>query len=59
VVDLQSLKIESYHKEQYRWMYEAIENTDDITLHRPGFHFALADAYIEVEFEETTAATNL
>jgi hypothetical protein len=40
-------------------MYEAIENTDDITLHNPDFHFALADAYIEVEFEETTAATNL
>jgi hypothetical protein len=59
VVDLQSLKIESYHKEQNRWIYEAFETTDDITLGSPGIHFALAGAYIEVEFEETTAATNL
>jgi hypothetical protein len=40
-------------------MDEAFKNTDDITLRSPGVHFALADAYIEVEFEETTAATNL
>jgi hypothetical protein len=59
VVDLQSLKIESYHKEQNRWMYEAFETTDDITLHSPGVHFALAGAYIDVEFEETTGDTNL
>jgi hypothetical protein len=42
VVDLQSLKIESYHKEQNRWMYEAFETSDDITLHSPGVHYALA-----------------
>jgi len=59
LVDSQSLKIESYHKEQNRWIYEAFENTDDITLHSLGVHFSLADAYIDVEFEETTADTNL
>jgi hypothetical protein len=59
VVDLQSLKIETYHKEQNRWMYEAFETTDDITLHSLGVHFSLADAYIDVEFEETTGDTNL
>jgi len=59
LVDSQSLKIESYHKEQNRWIYEAFENTDDITLHSLGVQFALADAYIDVEFEETAGNTNL
>ena len=59
LVDSQSLKIESYHKEQNRWIDEAFETTDDITLHSLGGHFSLADASIDVEFEETTADTNL
>ena len=59
LVDSQSLKIEGYHKEQNKWIYEAFENTDDITLHSLGVHFSLADAYIDVEFEETTGDTNL
>ena len=45
LVDSQSLKIESYHKEQNRWIYEAFENTDDFTLHSFGVHVSLADAY--------------
>src|SRR3989442_4289996 len=52
LVDSQSLKIESYHKEQNRWFYEACENTDNITLHSLGVHFSLADVSIDVEFEE-------
>jgi Uma2 family endonuclease len=52
LVDSQSLKIESYHKEQNKWIYEAFETTDDITLHSLGVHFSLADAYMDVEFEE-------
>jgi Uma2 family endonuclease len=59
LVDSQSLKIESYHKEQNRWIYEAFDNTDDFTLHSLGVHFSLADAYTDVEFEETTGDTNL
>jgi Uma2 family endonuclease len=59
LVDSQSLKIESYHKEQHRWIYEAFENTDDITLHGLGVHFTFADAYIDVELEETTADIDL
>jgi Uma2 family endonuclease len=58
LVDSQSLIIESYQKEQHRWIYEAFENTDDITLHSLGVHFAFADAYIDVELEETTADTD-
>jgi len=59
LVDSQSYKIEIYHREQNKWIYEAFENTDDITLHSLGVHFALVDAYIDVEFEETTADPNL
>ena len=54
LVDSQSFKIEIYHKENNKWIYEAFENTDDITLYSLGVHFSLADAYIDVEFEETT-----
>ena len=46
LVDSQSLKIESYHKEQNRWIYEAFENTDDITLHSLGVHLPFADTYL-------------
>jgi len=59
LVDSQSLKVESYHKEQNKWIYEAFEKTDDITLHSLGVHFSLAAAYIDVEFEETAGETNL
>jgi Uma2 family endonuclease len=59
LVDSQSFKIESYHKENNKWIYEAFENTDEITLSSLGVHFSLTDAYIDVEFEETTGDTNL
>ncbi|MDQ2717311.1 MAG: Uma2 family endonuclease [Chloroflexota bacterium] len=59
LVDSQSLKIESYHKEQNRWIYEAFETTDYITLHSLGVHFAFAEAYTDVEFDQTTGETHL
>ncbi len=59
LVDSQSYKIESYHKEENKWIYEAFENTDDIILHSLGVHFSFADAYIDVEFEETPEDTEL
>jgi Uma2 family endonuclease len=59
LVDSQSLKIESYHKEQNKWIYEAFETTDEVTLHSLDAHFSFADAYIDVEFEGTTGDTNL
>ena len=58
LIDSQSLKIESYHKEQNKWIYEAFETTDDITLHSLDAHFSFADVYLDVEFEETTGDTN-
>jgi len=58
LVDSQSLKIESYHTEQNKWIYEAFETTDNITLHSLGVHFPFADAYLDVEFKETTGDAN-
>ena len=46
LVDSQLLKIESYHKEQNKWIYEAFETTDDITLYSLGVHLPFADAYL-------------
>lgn len=54
LADSQSFKIEIYHKEQNKWIYDAFENADEITLNSLGIHFSLADAYTDVEFEETT-----
>ena len=51
LADSQSFKIEIYHKENNKWIYEAFENNDEITLNSLGVHFSLADAYIDVEFE--------
>lgn len=58
LVDSQSCKIESYHKENDKWIYEAFENTDEITLSSLGVHFSFADAYTDVEFEETIEDTD-
>ena len=54
LADSRSLKIEIYHKEQNKWIYEAFESNDDIPLHSLGVHFSLTDAYADVEFEETS-----
>ena len=52
LVDSRSLKIEIYHKENNKWLYDAFEEDDDILLHSLNVHFPLVDAYIDVEFEE-------
>ncbi len=52
LADSQSFKIESYHKEHDKWIYEAFENGDDVPLTNLGVHFPLADVYVDVEFEQ-------
>ncbi|MGH2495026.1 MAG: Uma2 family endonuclease [Ktedonobacteraceae bacterium] len=52
LVDSRSFKIEIYYKEQNKWIYEAFENHDEITLNSLGVHFSFADVYTDVEFEE-------
>jgi len=54
LIDSQALKIEIYHKENNKWLYDAYENNDEIPLHSVGASFSLADAYADVEFEEST-----
>jgi Uma2 family endonuclease len=50
LADSQSRKIEVYYKEDARWIYDAFEQNDDVTLHSLGVRFSLAEAYVDVEF---------
>ena len=52
LVDSQSLKIEIYHKENNKWIYEAFEDAGEIVLNSLDVSFALMDAFIDVEFKE-------
>lgn len=52
LVDSRTFKIEIYYKEQNKWIYEAFENHDEITLNSLGVHFSFVDVYADVEFEE-------
>ena len=59
LVDSQSFKIETYHKEQNKWIYEAFEDTDEITLSSLNVRLSFADVYTDVEFEGPTGDTTL
>ena len=52
LVDSRSFKIEIYHKEQNKWIYEAYEDNDEIPLNSLNVRFSLAEAYTDIEFEE-------
>ncbi len=51
LADAKSRKIEMYHKEHDRWIYDSFEEDDEVVLGGLGVHFPLADAYADVEFE--------
>jgi Uma2 family endonuclease len=57
LADSKSRKIEIYHKENNRWIYDAFENNAEITLDSLGIHFSLMDAYTDIEFEDTADPT--
>jgi Uma2 family endonuclease len=59
LADSKSVKIEIYHKENNKWIYDAFENNEEITLNSLGIHFPLSDAYIDVEFEDTTDGSSI
>ena len=59
LADSKSLKIEIYYKENNKWIYDAFENNEVVTLNSLGIHFPLTDAYIDVEFEESTDGTSV
>lgn len=52
LADSKSCRIEIYHKENNRWIYDAYEEDTEIILSSLGIHFLLADAYTDVEFDE-------
>jgi Uma2 family endonuclease len=52
LVDSRSVKMEIYYKENNKWVYDAFEDGDEIFLNSLGVRFSLADAYIDVEFED-------
>lgn len=56
LIDSKSLKIEIYYKEKNKWIYDSFENNEEITLNSLGVHFPLADAYVDVEFEDASRA---
>jgi Uma2 family endonuclease len=51
LIDSRSLKIEIYHKENNKWIYDLFENNEEITLNSLGVHFSFADAYVDIEFD--------
>ncbi len=51
LIDAKALKIEIYHKEKNKWIYDLFENNEEIPLTSLGVHFPLLDAYVDVEFE--------
>ena len=51
LVDSRSLKIEMYHKEHNKWVYDLFENNEEIMLSSLKVYFPLADAYADIEFE--------
>ncbi|HLZ62631.1 MAG TPA: Uma2 family endonuclease [Ktedonosporobacter sp.] len=59
LVDAQSFKIEIYHREQNKWIYEAFEDSDEITLSSLNVRLSFADVYTDVEFEDPTGDTTL
>jgi Uma2 family endonuclease len=51
LVDTRSIRIETYRKEQTKWLYEAFEAGEEIELATLGIRFRVADAYEDVIFE--------
>jgi Uma2 family endonuclease len=51
LIDAKALKIEIYHKEKNKWIYDLFENGEAIPLSSLGVHFPLLDAYADIEFE--------
>ena len=52
LIDSRSLKIEIYHKEHNKWIYDLFENNEEILLSSLEVHFPFADAYADIEFDD-------
>ena len=51
LVDYQTMKVETYHKEQGRWIYDAVTE-GDVEIYTFRLHFPIVDVYEDVIFEE-------
>ena len=52
LVDARSMRIDTYRKEQSKWIYDAFEEDDEVELITLGIGFSVADAYEDVIFEK-------
>lgn len=52
LADSRSCKVETYHKKNGLWIYDAFENDDMVRLHSLNLHLKLADIYADVEFTD-------
>ena len=51
LVDTKSPKMEIYHRENGRWMYDIYQGNDVVTLQSLDLHFPLSEAYVDIEFK--------
>ena len=56
LVDAKALKMELYRKEQNKWVYYIFGPDDELELCSVGLHFPLAEAYINVDFEDESSS---
>src|SRR5437868_9199090 len=52
LVDVRSMRIEIYRKEQTKWIYDAFGADDEVELASLGVHFPVTGAYEDVIFEK-------
>lgn len=50
LINYRTMRIEIYHKEQKRWMYDAYEAGNEVELASLDLHFPIAEAYEDVIF---------
>ena len=48
--------MEMYRKEQNKWVYYIFGPDDELELCSVGLHFPLAEAYINVDFEDESSS---
>jgi Uma2 family endonuclease len=51
LVDTRAMRIEIYHKEQKKWLYDAFEADDEVELTTLAVRLPVAEAYEDVVFE--------
>ena len=54
LVDTKAMKMEIYHKENGRWIYDIYKAHESVLLQSIDIQFALRDAYIDIELENAS-----